>query len=136
MNVILEPFWPGVRAKIDKVQENIEHHKALMTVNVTLEDISRAERVRKQTLEEFDRAEKFREHQKFSMIRNEVRPETHHEKLADILQKTCKGSGKWLDSQSNFMRWLDPVDRTVRCLWICGIPGAGRFHFAPCYPAT
>jgi GTP1/Obg family GTP-binding protein len=126
--LILEPFWPGVRDKIDKVKENIEHHKALMTVNVTLEDITRSVRARKQTMEEFKRAQKFRDHQKFSTIRNEIRPDIHYKVLADIIQKTCEGSGKWLDKQDSFMRWLDPIDRTVRCLWVCGIPGAGRFH--------
>ena len=127
LTLILEPFWPNVRAKIDKIQESIENHKALMTMNVTLEDISRAQRARKQALEEFDRAQKFRDHQTFSTIRNEVRPETHHTKLADILQRTSAGSGKWLDRDDNFMKWLDPLDRTARCLWLCGIPGAGRF---------
>ena len=131
--MVCEPFWPSIRSKIDKIQENIEHHKSLMTVNVTLEDISRAQRARKEALEECERAQKFREHQTFSTIRNEVRPETHHEKLADILQRTSEGSGKWLDKDCEFLRWLDPVDRTARCLWLCGIPGAGKFSSGDTY---
>ncbi len=130
--MILEPFWPSVRAKIDKIQENIEHHKALLTANVTLEDISRAQRARKLALEEYDCAAKFREHQTFCTIRDQViRPETYDEKLASILRETSKGSGAWLDQQDNFTGWLNPVDGTVRCLWLCGIPGAGMCQLPP-----
>ena len=125
----LEPFWPNVRSKIDKIQDNINSHKALMTVNVTLENILRAQRARKLALDEYDRAARFREHQTFSTIRDEVRPEGYDEKLAGILQQTSEGSGAWVAEQDDMKRWLDPVDRTARCLWLCGIPGAGAFLF-------
>jgi hypothetical protein len=131
LSVILEPFWPRIRAKIDKIRENIEDHKTLLTVNVTLEDISRAQRARKRDQEEYDRAANFRDHQTFSTIRDHVRPENYDEGLVGILQETSKGSGTWLDKQDNFMGWLNPVDRTVRCLWLNGIPGAGMFKFPP-----
>ncbi len=129
--MILEPFWPTVRGKLDKIQENIEHHKALLTEHVTLEDISRAQRARKQALEQYDRAAKFRDQQTFFTIRDQIRPETYDEKLDGILQQTSKGSGAWIDGQDNFKGWLNPGDRTVRCLWLCGIPGAGVFKLLP-----
>ena len=62
LKTILEPFWPNVRSKIDKIQDNINIYKALMTVNVTLEHILRAQWARKLALDEYDRAARFREH--------------------------------------------------------------------------
>ena len=131
LSAILEAFWPRVRAKIDKIQENIEHHKTLLTANMTLEHISRAQWARKRALEEYDLAAKFRDFQTFSTIRDQARPETYDEKLVGMLQETSKGSGAWLDKQDRFTGWLNPVDRTVRCLWLKGIPGAGKFSLSP-----
>ena len=124
--MICEPFWPGVRAKVDKIREHIQSHKALMTEAVTLEDIVRAQKARNLSLAEYDRAQKFRDYQEFRAVRDEINPDTRYEKLDDILRKTTKGSGAWLDKEGSFMNWLDPLDRTVRCFWLCGIPGAGE----------
>jgi hypothetical protein len=97
-----------------------------MTEAVTLEDIVRAQKARNLSLAEYDRAQKFRDYQEFRAVRDEINPETRYEKLDDILRKTTKGSGAWLDKEETFMNWLDPLDRTVRCFWLCGIPGAGE----------
>ncbi|KAK1758999.1 hypothetical protein QBC47DRAFT_449676 [Echria macrotheca] len=128
LGAILEPFWPSIRSKVEKIQENIEHHKSLMTVSVTLEDISRAQRARKLALEECERAQKFREQQSFGALRNEMRPVVYHEKLRDILERTSEQSGAWLGKHNDFLKWLDPIDRTARCLWLHGIPGAGKTY--------
>lgn len=128
MRMICEPFWPSARAKVDKIWEHIEIHKALMTETVTLEDIVRAQEARNMALAEHDRAQKFRDYQAFCAVRDEINPDTRYEKLADMLRHSAKGSGSWLDKEKKFMSWLDPVDRTVRCFWLCGIPGAGKLH--------
>jgi hypothetical protein len=125
---ICEPFWPGVRAKVDKIWEHIRNHKALMTETVTLEDIVRAQEARNLALSEYDRAQKFRDYQAFCAVRDEVNPDIRYEKLANVLRQATKGSGSWLDKEEKFINWLDPVDRTVRCFWLCGIPGAGKLH--------
>ncbi|KAK3297275.1 uncharacterized protein B0H64DRAFT_391813 [Chaetomium fimeti] len=130
LRMICEPFWPGVRAKVDKIREHMQSHKALMTEAVTLEDIVRAQTARNLALAEYDHAQKFRDYQEFRAVRDEVNPETRYEKLDDILRKTTKGSGTWLDQEKAFMNWLNPVDRTVRCFWLCGIPGAGKTFLA------
>lgn len=104
----------------------MQNHKALMTEAVTLEDIVDAQKARNRALAEYDSAQKFRDHQAFCAVRDEINPEIRYEKLDDILRQTTKGSGSWLDKDETFMDWLDPVDRTVRCFWLCGIPGAGK----------
>ena len=126
--MICEPFWPGVRAKIDKIWEHVGNHKALITETVTLEDIVRAQEARNLALTEYDRAQKFRDYQAFRAVRDEINPELGYEKLDDLLRQTIQGSGIWLDKEEKFMNWLDPVDRTVRYFWLCGIPGAGMLH--------
>ncbi|KAH6850548.1 hypothetical protein B0I37DRAFT_116504 [Chaetomium sp. MPI-CAGE-AT-0009] len=126
LRMICEPFWPGVRAKVDKIREHMLSHKALMTEAVTVEDIVRAQTARNLALAEYDRAQKFRDYQAFCAVRDEINPEIRYEKLDDILRTTTKGSGNWLDKEETFMDWLNPVDRTARCFWLCGIPGAGK----------
>ncbi|KAL1840713.1 hypothetical protein VTJ49DRAFT_208 [Mycothermus thermophilus] len=128
LSVILEPFWPRIRSRIEQIQSDIRDHTALLKENVTLEDISRAQRTRKLVMEEAERNEKFRRLQNFSTIRNDLRPETYHLRLEDLRSQASEGSGKWLDRQVNFMKWLDPTDRSARCLWVHGIPGAGKTY--------
>jgi len=127
--MLLEPLWPSFRESLDQIRDNINSHKGMMTTNVTLEEISQAKIARKRALEEYDDAKKFRDNQTFNTIRTELRPETYDTQLLDILQFTSSGSGQWLNKEENFMRWLDPLDRTLRFLWLQGIPGAGMHPF-------
>ena len=70
--MICEPFWPSVRAKVDKIREHIQNHQALMTEVVALEDTVRAQKAIDMALTEYDRAQKFRDHQAFCAIRDEI----------------------------------------------------------------
>ncbi|KAI1379439.1 hypothetical protein F4677DRAFT_332829 [Hypoxylon crocopeplum] len=126
LNIFLEPLWPNIRSSIAKIQENIDHHKTLMTMNVTLQDILQAHQARKRALEEYEHAQAFRDSQTFSTIRNELNPHVYDAKLTDILRRSSVHSGKWLDNEPDFLRWLDSADRTVRCMWLYGIPGCGK----------
>ncbi|KAH6641179.1 hypothetical protein F5144DRAFT_641977, partial [Chaetomium tenue] len=108
----------------------MQSHKALMTEAVTLEDIVRAQQDRNLSLAEYDRAQKFRDYQELRAIRDQINPDTCYEKLDHILRKATLGSGSWLDREEMFMKWLDPLDRTVRCFWLWGIPGAGKTFLA------
>ncbi|KAK6957593.1 hypothetical protein Daesc_000380 [Daldinia eschscholtzii] len=108
------------------IQENMEHHKAIMTANVTLEDILRAEQARKSALEEHARAQAFRESQTFSVLRNELNPHNYDTELTDILRRSSVTSGNWLNDEPNYRKWCDPTDHDVRCLWLHGIPGSGK----------
>ncbi|KAI0840677.1 hypothetical protein F5Y06DRAFT_293941 [Hypoxylon sp. FL0890] len=126
LNNILESLWPNIRSSIAKVQENMENHKAMMMTNVTMEDILRAHQARKRMLEEHERAQAFRDSQTFSAIRNELEPHNHDASLADILRRSSVNSGRWLENEADFMKWLDTTDRTMRCMWLHGIPGSGK----------
>ncbi|KAI0387921.1 hypothetical protein F5Y04DRAFT_274777 [Hypomontagnella monticulosa] len=126
LNVFLESLWPNIRSSITTIQENMEHHKTMMTMNVTLEDILQAYRARRLALEEHEHAQVFRDSQTFTTIRNELHPHDYDVDLADILRRSSVSSGQWLRNEPEFMRWLDPTDRTVRHMWLHGIPGCGK----------
>ncbi|OTB12629.1 hypothetical protein K445DRAFT_65837 [Daldinia sp. EC12] len=130
LNVFIESLWPNIRSSIANIQENMEHHKAIMTANVTLEEIIRAEKARKSTLEEYAHSQAFRESQTFSVIRNELNPHNYDTELADILRRSSVTSGDWLDHETNYKKWRDPTDHDVRCLWLHGIPGSGKTFLA------
>ncbi|KAK3983781.1 hypothetical protein QBC44DRAFT_45029 [Cladorrhinum sp. PSN332] len=126
INVIIEPFWPSLRDKIGKIQANIEHHKLMMSVNVTLEEITRAHAARQHALEESQRAQIAREQQRYSEIRSEMQPEDHAPRLARVLRSITEGSGTWLDTCQSFLEWKDPANDSTPILWLHGIPGAGK----------
>lgn len=126
LNTFLESLWPNIRSSITTIQENMEHHKTMMTMNVTLEDIIQAHRARKLALEEQEHAQVFRDSQTFSDIRNELHPHDYDADLASILRRSSVNSGRWLQNEQKFMRWLDPTDGTVRHMWLHGIPGCGK----------
>ncbi|KAI1481969.1 hypothetical protein F4774DRAFT_417330 [Daldinia eschscholtzii] len=130
LNVFIESLWPNIRSSIAKIQENMEHHKAIMTANVTLEEILRAEQARKSALEEYGRAQVFRESQTFSVIRNELNPHNHDTELTNILRRSSVTSGDWLNDEPNYRKWCDPTDHDVRRLWLHGIPGSGKTFLA------
>ncbi|KAI2624405.1 hypothetical protein GGR54DRAFT_629674 [Hypoxylon sp. NC1633] len=130
LNIFLESLWPNIRSSIAKIQENMEHHKALMTTNVTLEDILQAHQARKRALDEYEYAQEFRDRQIFSAIRSELNPQGYDLDLVDILRRSSVSSGKWLRNKPDFTRWLDATDRTARCMWLYGIPGSGKTFLA------
>ncbi|KAI1457992.1 hypothetical protein F4805DRAFT_474716 [Annulohypoxylon moriforme] len=125
-NIILESLWPNIRSSITRVRENIDHHKAIMTTNVTLQDVLQAHQARKRALEEYEQAQKFRDNQTFSTIRSELNPHDRDIELARILRRSSVVSGEWLKDELDFMRWHDPIDRTARSIWLYGIPGSGK----------
>ncbi|KAI1386580.1 uncharacterized protein F4822DRAFT_431452 [Hypoxylon trugodes] len=126
LNIFLESLWPKIRSSISKVQENIESHKAMMMVNVTLQDIVQAHRARKDALEEYEAAQAAREEHTYNAIHNKLNPRDYDMELASILRRSSVDSGKWLEDEPDFMRWLNTMDRTTRCVWLHGIPGSGK----------
>lgn len=131
LNIVIESLWPNIRTKITKIQENIDQHKLMMTMNVTFEDILQAHTARKRALEEYEHAQEFRDRQNFSNIRHELNPLSYDAKLAEILRRSSVKSGAWLDNEPSFSKWLDPTDRTARTLWMHGIPGSGMSNISP-----
>ncbi|KAI0161115.1 hypothetical protein GGR52DRAFT_582536 [Hypoxylon sp. FL1284] len=130
LNVFLEAIWPNVRSKIAKIQENMEQHKAMMTMNVNLEAIQRADEDRKLALKENEHQQEFRDKQTYSTIRNELNPCDYDARLVDIDRRSSVRSGEWLKTEPSFMKWLDSSDRTLRCMWLYGIPGSGKTFLA------
>ncbi|KAI1092734.1 hypothetical protein F5B19DRAFT_453335 [Rostrohypoxylon terebratum] len=125
-NTFIEALWPNIRSNITKIQENMDHHKAIMTTNVTLQDILLAHQARKRALEEYEQAQTFRDNQTFSTIRNEINPHDYYTELSSILRHSSVTSGGWLKDEPHFLRWYDPLDRTTRSMCLYGIPGSGK----------
>ncbi|KAI2471029.1 hypothetical protein F4781DRAFT_388511 [Annulohypoxylon bovei var. microspora] len=125
-NIILESLWPNIRSSITIIQENMDRHKAMMTMNVTLQDILQAHQARKRALEEYEKSQASRDSQTFSTLRNELTPHNHDTELDKIKERSSVASGEWLKDEPDFVRWLDPVDRTTRIMWLHGIPGSGK----------
>jgi hypothetical protein len=125
LGLLREPFSPRLRNKLNEIRSDIEQHSKLLRHTATLEDITKAQLDRQQ-------AEKFRNEEAFQSFFNVLQPVTYDARLAEILKQTAKDSGRWLDQNSDFQKWLDPTTRTIHCLWVHGIPGAGKSSANEC----
>lgn len=106
---------------------NIERHTALIRNEVTLQHIREEYEARAKSLAHFDQETEFQELQKFQTLRTRASPHIYDDRLDWLLNRSCKGSAKWLVSDKSFLEWLDMSNPTLQLLWLRGIPGAGKY---------
>ncbi|KAI5925083.1 hypothetical protein F4810DRAFT_660893 [Camillea tinctor] len=123
---IFEAFWPNIRGKVGVIQRNIDHHKMMMTSQVTMEHILQSYEARKRAIQEYERAEEQRISENVYNMLSEYSPSLYDDKLADILSQMTVASGTWLEGNPEFTKWADPTTNVCRCFWLYGIPGSGK----------
>lgn len=93
-----------------------------MMSNASLDRINQANDDRGRVLREHDKAQGFRDDQEFQSLRQELKVDSYQPPLQPLFH--IEG-GKWLQTEPQFVKWLDKGNKKMRCIWICGIPGAG-----------
>ncbi|KAL6403418.1 NACHT domain protein [Ilyonectria robusta] len=125
-----EAMWPIQKDKIKLITSQVERHTALMRNEVRLEHIREEHDARLRALEHFERTERSNRQQEYNIIKTDVSPTFCDDKLYQIRNQTCKGTGKWLLQDDVFLKWLDVANRSTDLLWLHGIPGAGKTFLA------
>jgi hypothetical protein len=96
-----------------------------MMSHVTLEHVLQSHRERQRAVKAEEQAEEARNWQYWKEMEKGISPRLYDDKLHDILSDSCHESGLWLEKKTQFRTWKDGAAKS-RCLWLSGIPGAGR----------
>ena len=113
------------RDKIKVVTTLIGRHTLLMRRSVQFEHIQQEHEARLRSLEHFESTSKAHRNQEFCSIRTDISPQTYDARLNWLRGRTCARTGKWLLTDAVFRKWTNVSEKSVRLLWLQGIPGAG-----------
>ena len=105
--------------------QNIENHKDLMRMKITLADIRDCRTARNRALEEYEHNRKQREKQNFEICKIGLSPRLYDSEFERLRADHCKDSCQWLWKDPTFLRWFKAQNRSNAMLWLTGIPGAG-----------
>ncbi|KAH6962306.1 hypothetical protein BKA56DRAFT_622860 [Ilyonectria sp. MPI-CAGE-AT-0026] len=120
---VVEHLWPNILRKVDLIRNNIKIHEALMMSNADLDRISQANYDRGKVLLEYDKEQDFSDDRSFRSLRQELNVDSYQPPLLGPFH--IEGD-KWLQTEPQFVKWLDKSNKKMRCIWIRGIPGAGK----------
>ena len=118
-------MWPLFRDKIDVIRDHIKDLEKVMASHVTLEHVLQSHRESRRAIYEAEKAEEARNRQYWKEMETEVSPRLYDDRLDKIVSESCDDSGLWLEKRPQFRNWRDAAARS-RCLWLSGIPGAGK----------
>ena len=104
---------------------HIERHALLMRNKVRLEHIREEHEARHRALEHFERTERPHRRQEYNTIRETISPKMYEEEFYRIRGRICEGTGRWLLRDATFTKWLQNAEKSMRLIWLQGIPGAG-----------
>jgi len=123
--MFFESLWPKSAGKISVIQNNIIRHKALMSNEVTLENVVQAYEARARAYQEYERTHRFQDQLNFEDAKAALMPHLYDGDLEKFGRECHTGSGQWLQEEETFRNWVDANDHSVRLFWLQGIPGAG-----------
>jgi hypothetical protein len=127
-------MWPRHKAKVDVIAKNMERHALLLSDEVNLEHIRETHDARIAALEHYERERDFQERQDYEALESYITPTYPDAVLSTLVGNVSPGSGRWLDKENLYSQWLNPANKSVKLLWLQGIPGAGKSQPGPCSP--
>jgi hypothetical protein len=107
------------------ILDHIKDHERVMMSHVTLEHVLQSHKERKRAIIADELAETARNRQNWNEMKKDILPKLYDENVSDFVSDSCVDSGQWLERHLSFRNWRDGVGKN-RCLWLSGIPGAGR----------
>lgn len=119
-------FWPSHRDRIQVVIKHMASHRDLITKEVRMEEIRRANELRDRELQHFVQTEENNIAQEFAGHRAHISPKSYDHDLYRFSEDVCNGTGKWLFRDLSFQNWLAKKEKAKPILWLRGIPGAGE----------
>ncbi|KAK6078496.1 NACHT domain protein [Seiridium cupressi] len=127
---LFEALWPKQRDKIKVVMEAVQNHTRLMRNEVQFEHIQREHEARLRQLEESEARKRAEIRQDFDHIKTDLAPKSFDEAFYRLSGQVCQGTGKWLLQDEKFLGWMNILDKSIKVLWLQGIPGAGKIFLS------
>lgn len=106
----------------------MREHKSLLTEAVTRENIVQACSSRQREIEENRRNSEHKESQIFRGIFSEIRAKLYDAELETLRRPFPATSGSWILNNQCFKSWSEDRGSKKQCLWLQGIPGAGKLQ--------
>lgn len=124
--LLFESFWPKVTDKISIIMQRMTTHRALMLEKVTIANITQDIADRERAYKEYEKQHEFQDLQNYRLLRGELSPSLYDDELQQFAGSGPAKSGTWLFENGDFKKWADVNNKTRLCLWLQGIPGAGK----------
>ncbi|RAH64741.1 NACHT domain protein [Aspergillus aculeatinus CBS 121060] len=126
---VFEAIWPSYQKKLDSVVGNIELHASLLRDEVTLVDVTEAQKARLKSLEQLAAIQTLQDRHRYTDLKGRIAPASFDERLDWIQNRSVPGCAKWLFQDSSFKQWADDTTPpTNPWLWLQGMPGAGKSY--------
>ncbi|OJJ99037.1 hypothetical protein ASPACDRAFT_79712 [Aspergillus aculeatus ATCC 16872] len=126
---MFEAIWPSYQKKLDLVVHNIELHATLLRNEVTLLDVTEAQKARLKSLEQLATIQTLQDRHRYTDLKGRIAPASFDERLDWIQNRSIPGCAKWLFQDSSFREWADDTTTPANpWLWLQGMPGAGKSY--------
>ncbi|RBR14508.1 hypothetical protein FVER53590_03349 [Fusarium verticillioides] len=126
LRYVFEMLWPSRKDQIQVVVKHIVSHRDLISKEVRMEEIRKANELRDRELQHIVQTEENNIAQEFASHRTYISPKSYDADLYRFSEAVCDGTGKWLFRNQSFQDWLDGKEKSKPILWLRGIPGAGK----------
>ncbi|EWG41198.1 hypothetical protein FVEG_03349 [Fusarium verticillioides 7600] len=130
LRYVFEMFWPSRKDQIQVVVKHIVSHRDLISKEVRMEEIRKANELRDRELQHIVQTEENNIAQEFASHRTHISPKSYDADLYRFSEALCDGTEKWLFKDASFQRWLTVKKKSNPILWLRGIPGAGKTMLA------
>jgi hypothetical protein len=115
--------------RIQVVISQIERHKLLLSIEVSLDHLREAHEAHRRALAHFEKKAKFHWLQEYHNFKSTISPKSYDDKLDSFNRLVREGSRDWLMRNSTFIEWLDATNRAINVLWLKGKPGSGLLKY-------
>jgi hypothetical protein len=129
LNMALEAVWPKFRNKLALIQTHLESHKNLMNSNVTLEQFLHAVEHRQYASKKYEEDRVFQLKLQTKELSDLLSSPSCTSRFRSSVDTMSAGSGDWLFCDATFSSWYNPTASSGKCMWVQGIPGAGKCSF-------
>ncbi|KAJ4246539.1 hypothetical protein NW762_013480 [Fusarium torreyae] len=127
-----EALWPKRKEEIERVIGRMKEHTFYLRNEVRLQDIEEAYEARQSDIESFAKLEESSRRQEYAALETSIAPAFYEKKLAFFLNRLCDGTGNWLIRNEDVSKWLQVAQDSLKLIWVCGIPGAGKTYLSAC----
>ncbi|KAK8078503.1 hypothetical protein PG996_004673 [Apiospora saccharicola] len=109
---------------LTQIQSRMSKHKALLTEEVTLENILKARDSRQYEQDENRRIRQHEDSQLFHGFLNILKIDMYDSQVEALRKPFPATLDGWLLNNEEFKKWAHPLDKKGSSLWLQGIPGA------------
>jgi adenylate kinase family enzyme len=116
------------RSKFADIIDDLRQHRKLVERQADLIEFQEAKQARADAQQHFEENEAQEQHRRRLFMQDwlDAPNMAAQQEKGQLTREAQPRSGQWLLSRDKVKAWLDPAMSVAACLWIHGIPGAGK----------